>query len=109
MAKMFYDTDADLSVLNNKSIAVIGYGSQGHAHALSAHDSGIKVRIGLHSLNGTNGSITRYVDDINIIIRKTAQAQNYWSEINLISRLEYVKTLINIIDKSTGCLYQCFY
>ncbi len=39
------------------------------------------------------------LDDINIIIRKTAQAQNYWSEINLISRLEYVKTLINIIDK----------
>ena len=48
MAKMFYDSDADLNLLKDKSIAVIGYGSQGHAHALSAHDSGIKVRVGLY-------------------------------------------------------------
>ncbi len=46
-AKVYYDSDADLSVLQNKKIAVIGYGSQGHAHALNLHDSGLDVRVGL--------------------------------------------------------------
>jgi ketol-acid reductoisomerase len=44
---MFYDDDADLSLIQGKSVAVIGYGSQGHAHALSLRDSGVDVRIGL--------------------------------------------------------------
>ena len=42
MAKMYYDSDGDLNLFDNKSIAIIGYGSQGHAHALSAKDSGVK-------------------------------------------------------------------
>lgn len=48
MATMYYDDDADLNLLEGKTIAVIGYGSQGHAHALNAHDSGANVIIGLH-------------------------------------------------------------
>ncbi len=48
MATLYYDDDADLSLLDGKTIAVIGYGSQGHAHALNAHDNGCKVIIGLH-------------------------------------------------------------
>ena len=47
MAKMFYDDDADLSVIQGRTVAVIGYGSQGHAHALSLRDSGVDVRVGL--------------------------------------------------------------
>ena len=47
MAEMFYDDDADLSLIQGKSVAVIGYGSQGHAHALSLRDSGVDVRVGL--------------------------------------------------------------
>ena len=47
MAKMFYDDDADLSIIQGRSVAVIGYGSQGHAHALSLRDSGVDVRVGL--------------------------------------------------------------
>ena len=39
MARLFYDQDADLSVINNKTIAVIGYGSQGHAHALPSNNN----------------------------------------------------------------------
>ena len=47
VAEMFYDDDADLSVIQGKNVAVIGYGSQGHAHALSLRDSGVDVRVGL--------------------------------------------------------------
>src|SRR5699024_9081949 len=47
MAKEYYDDDADLSLLQHRKVAVIGYGSQGHAHSLSLRDSGVDVRIGL--------------------------------------------------------------
>src|SRR6059036_3884535 len=48
MAELFYDDDADLSIIQGRKVAVIGYGSQGHAHALSLRDSGVDVRVGLH-------------------------------------------------------------
>jgi ketol-acid reductoisomerase len=47
VAEMFYDDDADLSVIQARNVAVLGYGSQGHAHALSLRDSGVDVRVGL--------------------------------------------------------------
>ncbi len=49
MAKVYTDKDADLSVLKNKTLAVLGFGSQGHAHALNLKDSGCKVIIGLYA------------------------------------------------------------
>lgn len=48
MARMYYDADANLDVLNNKTVAIIGYGSQGHAHALNLKDSGVNVIVGLY-------------------------------------------------------------
>ncbi len=45
--KVYYDSDADLSLLQDKTVAIIGYGSQGHAHALNLRDSGVKVVVGL--------------------------------------------------------------
>ncbi|GAA4846417.1 ketol-acid reductoisomerase [Actinomycetospora corticicola] len=45
--EIFYDADADLSIIQGRKVAVIGYGSQGHAHSLSLRDSGVDVRIGL--------------------------------------------------------------
>ncbi len=47
MAELFYEDDADLAIIKNRKVAVIGYGSQGHAHALSLRDSGVDVRVGL--------------------------------------------------------------
>jgi ketol-acid reductoisomerase len=48
VAKLYYDNQADLGRLKQRPIAVIGFGSQGHAHALSLHDSGLDVRVGLY-------------------------------------------------------------
>lgn len=53
MAEMFYDDDADSSVIASKKVAVIGYGSQGHAHALNMRDSGVDVRVGLREGSGS--------------------------------------------------------
>ena len=47
MAEIYYNEDADLAVIQDRSVAVIGYGSQGHAHALNLRDSGVDVRVGL--------------------------------------------------------------
>src|SRR6266540_780585 len=48
MVNIYYDSDADLSYLDGKKIAVLGYGSQGHAHALNLRDSGCDVVVGLY-------------------------------------------------------------
>src|SRR2546422_10827845 len=47
-ARMYYDADADLRALRGQPIAILGYGSQGHAHALNLRDSGCDVRVGLY-------------------------------------------------------------
>src|SRR5690349_25034195 len=47
MPHIYYDKDADLSLIQGKQVAIIGYGSQGHAHALNLKDSGVDVKIGL--------------------------------------------------------------
>ena len=47
MAELFYDGDADLSIIQSRVVAIIGFGSQGHAHAMSLRDSGVDVRVGL--------------------------------------------------------------
>jgi ketol-acid reductoisomerase len=48
MATMYYENDADMSLLEGKTVGIIGYGSQGHAHALNLHDSGVDVMVGLY-------------------------------------------------------------
>ena len=53
MAKMYYENDADMSLLEGRTIGVIGYGSQGHAHALNLKDSGVDVMVGLYEGSGS--------------------------------------------------------
>jgi len=59
MAKMYYDTDSDFSLLKGKKIAVIGYGSQGHAHALNLSESGYDVVIGLREDSKTREKVLK--------------------------------------------------
>jgi ketol-acid reductoisomerase len=53
MATIFHDDDADLSIIRGRTVAVLGYGSQGHAHAQNLRDSGVDVRVGLRAGSGS--------------------------------------------------------
>ncbi|NNG36595.1 ketol-acid reductoisomerase [Nakamurella aerolata] len=57
-AEIFYDDDADLSIIQGRKVAVIGYGSQGHAHALNLRDSGVDVRVGLPETSSSRQKAT---------------------------------------------------
>ncbi len=70
MATIYYDKDADLGVLKGKKIAIIGYGSQGHAHALNLKDSGCDVRVGLYE--GSRSWAT--AEKAGLAVKTTAEA-----------------------------------
>ena len=57
MAKIYYEDDADISLLDGKTIGIVGYGSQGHAHALNLHDNGQTVIVGLHTESKTRSKV----------------------------------------------------
>lgn len=73
MATLYYDKDADLALLDGKTIAVIGYGSQGHAHALNARDNGQRVVIGLHE--GSRSKAKAEADGLTVCSVAEASAQ----------------------------------
>ena len=90
MATMYYDDDADLGLLKDRKIAVIGFGSQGHAHALNLHDSGLDVRVGLYPGSrswssveesglrvGTVEDVSREADIIMVLIPDHLQREVY--------------------------------
>lgn len=94
MAKMYYEKDCELSYLNGKKIAIIGYGSQGHAHAMNLRDSGCDVIIGLYKggkswpvaeKDGftvmTTAEATKAADIIMILINDERQADMYQKDI----------------------------
>ncbi|GAB5492534.1 MAG: ketol-acid reductoisomerase [Phototrophicaceae bacterium] len=74
MAKLFYDNDADLSLIEGSTIAIIGYGSQGHAHALNAHESGMKVVVGLHEGSKSREKVVADGLEVFSVADATAQA-----------------------------------
>ena len=94
MATMYYDKDADLSLIRGRKVAVIGYGSQGHAHALNLKDNGVTVRVGLPAASrsrekaqaaglvvGEVADVSRWADVVMILIPDTSQAAVYRNEI----------------------------
>ena len=76
MTQLFYDTDADLSLLKNKTIAIIGYGSQGHAHALNLKDSGMDVIVGLYK--GSNSESKAINDGLKVFTVSEACEKADW-------------------------------
>ena len=76
MTQLFYDTDAELDLLNNKTIAIIGYGSQGHAHALNLKDSGMDVIVGLYE--GSKSESKAISDGLEVLSVSEACAKADW-------------------------------
>ena len=94
MAKMFYEKDTNLGLLQGKKVAVIGFGSQGHAHALNLHDSGVDVVVGLYEGSkswdkvkeaglevATTAEAAKKADIIMILVPDEKQAKLYREEI----------------------------
>ncbi len=94
MAKMYYDKDADLSLIQHKKVAIIGYGSQGHAHALNLKDSGVSVKVGLPAASRSRAkakaagldvddvaAAAKWADVVMVLIPDTIQGKVYREEI----------------------------
>src|SRR6266545_2551944 len=94
MATMYYDDDADLSPIQGRKVGIIGYGSQGHAHALNLKDSGVSVRVGLPASSrsrakaqaaglvvGEVGDVAKWADVVMILIPDHVQGKVYREEI----------------------------
>ena len=94
MAKTYHDQDADLSLIQAKKVAIIGYGSQGHAHALNLKDSGVDVRVGLRAgspnakkaelaglVVGTVAEVSKWADVIMNLTPDQTAAKVYHAEI----------------------------
>ena len=94
MATMYYDDAADLALVQGRKVGIIGYGSQGHAHALNLKDSGVRVRVGLPPTSrsrakaeaaglvvGTVSEVSKWADVVMILIPDTSQAKVYLEEI----------------------------
>ena len=76
MAQLFYDSDADLNLLKDTTVAIIGYGSQGHAHALNLKDSGISVVVGLYE--GSRSASKATADGLEVLSVSAAAAKADW-------------------------------
>src|SRR5437016_13756786 len=94
MATMIYDDAADLAVIRGKNVAILGYGSQGHAHALNLKDSGVDVRVGLAASSrsrakanaagltvGDVGEVTKWADVVMVLVPDTTAAAPYRDDI----------------------------
>src|SRR2546427_1600870 len=94
MANLYYDNSADLSLIQARKVAIIGYGSQGHAHALNLKDSGVSVKVGLPATSksrdkakaaglqvGDLGEVSKWADVVMILAPDTSQAKIYKDDV----------------------------
>src|SRR6201989_3313585 len=79
MPKVFHDQDADLSLIQAKKVAVIGYGSQGHAHSLNLKDSGVDVRVGLPATSRSRAK----AEKVGLTVLSVADAAK-WADVIMI-------------------------
>src|ERR1700737_4301965 len=79
MANLYYDDSADLALIQGKKVAIIGYGSQGHAHALNLRDSGVNVRVGLQ-----DGSASRAKAEKDGLPVNTPAEAAAWADVIMI-------------------------
>ena len=90
MANIFYDKDADLGLIRSRKVAIVGYGSQGHAHALNLSDSGVAVKVGLRPTSkgvakaraaglevGAVNEVCAWADVVMLLAPDTAQPRIY--------------------------------
>ncbi len=91
MATMYYEKDCNLDLLKDKTVAVVGYGSQGHAHALNLHDSGVKVIVGLYE----GSKSAQKAKDAGLTVMNTADA---------VKQADIVMILVN--DEKQPALYE---
>jgi ketol-acid reductoisomerase len=73
VAELFYESDADLSIIQNRVVAIMGFGSQGHAHAMSLRDSGVDVRVGL--VEGSKSRVKAEEAGLRVVDPATAAAE----------------------------------
>ena len=79
MAELFYEDDADLSIIQGKKVAIVGYGSQGHAHAQNLRDSGVEVRVALR--DGSRSAVKAENDGFTVVpVAEAAQ----WADLIMI-------------------------
>jgi len=78
-AEVFYDDDADLSIIQGRKVAVIGYGSQGHAHSLSLRDSGVEVVVGLQEGSKSRGK----AEEQGLEVKTPAEA-SAWADVIMV-------------------------
>jgi ketol-acid reductoisomerase len=94
MAQIYYESDCDIELIRARKVAIIGYGSQGHAHALNLHDSGVDVRVGLRTTSKswevakeaglkvmTPRDAAAEADFVMILTPDETQAHTYYSEL----------------------------
>jgi ketol-acid reductoisomerase len=79
MAKTYHDTDADLSLIQAKKVAIIGYGSQGHAHALNLKDSGVHVKVGLRP----GSASAKKAENVGLEVVSVADASQ-WADVIMV-------------------------
>ncbi|MGJ0203706.1 ketol-acid reductoisomerase [Leucobacter sp. gxy201] len=100
MAEMYYDADADLSIVQGKKVAVVGYGSQGHAHAMNLRDSGVEVVI---ALKEGSKSIQK-AEEAGFEVKNVADASEWADLIMILAPDQHQRSIYNdqIKDKLTA-------